>query len=204
VTENIGSGQGTIEIEETVVGQIHDRRTIGRRLEGDREFGRAADTIDGAHGKPSRKAALPVGAGVGQNQRRHGLRGEVDDPPELAVEAVMAAVEHVRAVIGIEAQLGAVEHAPRTGDAVGVSPDGRAEKTPRGEIAFEIVMAEHDILTQPGAVARYQRLQRRAIGDDGGLEIVRTAQGDALDRHAVGHRAERRAIDARGRGRRHA
>jgi hypothetical protein len=65
-------------------------------------------------------------------------------------------------------------------------------------------MAEHDILALPGAVARCQRLQRRAIGDDGGFETVRAAQGDALDRHAVRHRAERRAIDASGRGRRHA
>src|SRR6267154_1596498 len=80
------------------------------------------------------KTALAVGARVGQNQRRLGLLGELIDPPEMSIEAVMAAMERVRAVVGFELDQRPVEHEPRAGDAVGVSADGRPEEATRGEI----------------------------------------------------------------------
>ena len=121
----------------------------------------------------------------------------------MSIETIVAAVQHVRAVVGIEPHLSAIKHEPRAGDAVGIAPDGRAEEPPRGEIACEIVMAKHDILALPGAVGRGQREQRRAMADDSGFETVRPAQRDALDHCAIGHHTERRAVDTSNGGLRH-
>src|SRR5258708_4438512 len=135
VTENIGAGARAIEVEESMVGQIHQGWKMARRFKRDRKLARAADPVDDARLKPAGKTALAVGARVGQNQRRLGLLGELIDPPEMSIEAVMAAMERIRAVVGFELDQCPVEHELRAGDAVGVSADGRPEEAARGEIA---------------------------------------------------------------------
>ncbi len=99
-------------------------------------------------------------------------------------------MQRIRPVIGGELHRLAVEHKARIGNAVGVTSDGRAEKSPLGEIVREFVIAEQDIVANPLRVGDDQRLQACAKGDDAGLETVGAAQHHAFDRAAIGQCAE--------------
>ena len=57
--EDLAFRQRAVEIEEAVVGEIDDGRTIGRRLERQRQLSRAGDAISHAHIEPAGKAPSP-------------------------------------------------------------------------------------------------------------------------------------------------
>ena len=87
--------------------------------------------------------------------------------PELSVEAVMAAMKHVGAVVGVELHRLAIEHELRIGDAVGVASDRRAEEFALGEIFRRTSSWPSTMSSQlPVRGRAHQRMQHRAKGDD--------------------------------------
>src|SRR6202012_3867271 len=113
---------------------------------------------------------LAMRAGVGQRDRGAGAIVELGNVPELAVEAVEAAMQRIRAVVDWKLERLAIERELPVGDAVGVAADGRAKKLPFGEIAVKGIMAEHDVVVTALGFRRDQCLDHRAMGDDASLK----------------------------------
>src|SRR5215470_914936 len=100
MVEHIPAALHAGEIEETVMGEVDDRRTVRHRLERDREGSIARQRVCDARAQRSGKAPLPVGTGKGE--RSQGRRAVVErlDAPQLAVEPVRTAVKAVRPIVG--------------------------------------------------------------------------------------------------------
>ena len=113
-----------------------------------------------------------------------------DDPPVAAVESFQPAMQRVDAVVRRKLHYVTIERKARTGDTVGVAPDGRAEELPAGEISLERVMTEHHIIAESGSVRHEQCLQARAIGDDAHFQPVGGLQDDTFDVGPVRKRTE--------------
>src|SRR3954447_18526468 len=129
-------------------------------------------------------------ARVGQRDRGLGAIIDLRNVPELAIEAVEAAMQCIRSVVDGKLHRLAVQRKLSVGDAVGVAADGGAEELPFGEIAGKAIMAEHDVVMAAFGVRRDQRLDHRAMGDDARLEPALAAQHNALDLAAVRQRSE--------------
>ena len=79
----------------------------------------------------------------------------------------------------------AVEFERTFGEAIAEAADGRAEVGGAFLVALHIIEAEHDVVELAVLVGDFQRLQGRAVGDDGGLHAVAVAQDVLLDGRAV-------------------
>src|SRR3954447_12714383 len=129
-------------------------------------------------------------ARVGQRDRGLGAIIDLRNVPELAIEAVEAAMQRIRSVVDGKLHRLAVQRKLSVGDAIGVAADGGAEKLSLGEIAGECVMAEHDVVVAALGVRRDQGLQGCTMGDDARLEPALAAQHDAVHLAAVRQRSK--------------
>ena len=178
--ENIAGRAGAGQIEEAVIGEIDDRGAIGPRRHVEREFhrpGQAPGHLDLQH---AGIALFTIGAGTRKGYCRTRALLDPDNPPVVAIETLGPAMQRIGPVIGRELHHGAVEREARARNTIGIASDGRAKILPPGNISIERVMTEHDVVAAAGGIRHQQRLQRRAIGDDAGLESTNRLQGDAL------------------------
>src|SRR3569833_1909630 len=197
MVENVHSRRQAFEIEIAVVVEIDDGRSAGSCLERDRESGRTGEPVRQSHVEPAGIVLLAVRTDVVQRHRRPLALVDLEDLPELAIEAVRAAVQCVRAVIGCELDGLTVEHQATIRDAVGIAADAGAEELPLLDIAGQIVMAEHDVVAEPVAARNDQRLQRGAEADDARLETSFAVQYGTLDGAADWQRTEQVTSDPR-------
>ncbi len=99
-------------------------------------------------------------------------------------------MQGVRAVVGRQGVLLAVEGELALGDAVGDAADGAAEVRVVAEIAFQVVEAEDDVGQLAVLVGDVQLGEGGAVGDDLGLGAAGVGEGEFLDHGAVRHLAE--------------
>src|SRR3546814_20912322 len=78
----------------------------------------------------------------------------------------LAAVQRVGAVVERKLIGPAIERKATARDTIGIAADGDAEIIGLVDIARKVVIAEYDVRDRPRAVGRFERLKRRAIGDD--------------------------------------
>ena len=132
-------------------------------------------------------ALLAVVALVLQLQR---VAVGLDRRPKALVEALVAAVQGVPAVVGGELVLLAVEGEARLADAVGIAAHHLAGEEVVLEIAVQIVEAEHHVAQLALGVEDLQRNHGGAPGHDPGFHPVAVGQREQLDRSSVGGLAE--------------
>src|SRR3954452_3369086 len=156
--QDAGARGDPVEIEEAVICQVDDRRTGRPGAESDGQFHRPGQLIGDADIEPPRIVRLAVRADIKHRDRRPGAVFDGNDLPELAVEAVGAAMQGMRAVICVQAHVLTVERIARLSDAVGVASDRRAEIFPELEVAQQVIMAEHDVVNAALRIRHQQRL----------------------------------------------
>lgn len=110
------------QIEVGMVGEIHHRALLRRRLVGDGEL-IVDQAIGDLHPDSAGKTLLTVGRGVGEGDRVF-LAGKF---PQFLVEALDSAVKAVFPFVGRDAVRPAVDGEPCPADAVGAAADGSAK-----------------------------------------------------------------------------
>ena len=105
------------------------------------------------------------GFGLGRLARKAGWLGveavAVDQLPHLAAEALRAAVQAVRSVVGDEVDRAAVERERRAGDAVGVAADRRTQV--RVPVVVEVVRPGGQVQVDAGPVELDARQRRTDV-----------------------------------------
>ena len=116
----------TLEVEERVVRQVHNRRGIRLRTIVDAELVRRSQRVGHHNVQVPRETLLTVGRTVTEDNRRVGGRLHV---PNHAVEALQTAVQRLAVVVLRKRVLLAVEREAPLGYAVGVTTQSRTQKT---------------------------------------------------------------------------
>ncbi len=149
-----------------MVGDVRDRRPVGRRDIFDAEVVLIIERIDRIDRHRAGIALVAVGADIAQRDR--GGRPALDRGhfPQDLVETERTAVQRVRAIVDRRLPRLAVELEAPARQPVGEAADGRSEILGLVDIVGEIVIAERDIGLLAVAVGHHHRLQRRAERDD--------------------------------------
>src|SRR5262245_33584301 len=195
VVEHIRRRGDATEVEEAVVGEVDDGRSVRLRLERDGEPGAPSYRISDPGAEPTRIALLAVGADIDQPDRGRWSIGKRRNGPQSKVEARCPPVQAILSVVGRDLDAPAVEHKAGRGDAVGTTTDGGTEQAPAREIGRKVVVGEHDIGAVTVAIRDVEGLDGGPKRDDGEFETVRTAQPDPFDERTVRQVAEDLARD---------
>ena len=187
------------EVEQSMIGQVDDRRRVGARVEID---GQRAAVVQRVGRRHRELAGIALVARRAHQPKRDlgetALVAHVDDLPDALVEPDRAAVQRVGLVVERQLVGFAVEGEAAAGDAIGVAADRLAPIIRMLDVAARIVIAERHVGDVPGPVGRVQRLQRRAQGHDPRAHAVGAGQHHQFHRRAVGQGSERLAPRRRG------
>ena len=172
---------------------VDDRRSIGRGRQVDDQFAGGVERVDDLRRELSRIALLAVGRD-GRELERRAVAGEMRDGlPEMLVEAQLAAVKVVSAVVGGKRVSLAVEIEGPLGDPVRDPPAGGTEiRMPLG-IGLHRIEAEDNIDRRS---ARFlgrdmERCEDSAILTHRGLPATGHFERPEVDGAAVGEGAKR-------------
>ena len=172
---------------------VDDRRGVGRSRQIDEQFAGGVERVDDLRGELAGIALLAVGRD-GRELERRAVAGEMRHGlPEMLVEADIAAVEVVGAVVGGKRIRLAVEIEGPLGDPVRDPPAGGTEiRMPLG-VGLERIEAEDDIDRRS---ARFpgrdmERCQNRAVFADRGLPAAGHFERPEVDGAAVREGAKR-------------
>src|SRR5262249_44173608 len=99
-------------------------------------------------------------------------------------------MQTVRAVVDRELVAPAVQREATLGNAIGITADRGAEIARTRQIAFEIGVAENDVVKLSGSIRHQDRLECGAQREYPYLKLVAIGQGDDRDGSAIGHGAE--------------
>ena len=159
------------EVEVGVVGQVHHGRLVGGGRVVHLQPVAIVERVDDGHRQPAGEPALAVRAHARELHADARARPHRFTRPHVLVEALEAAVQRVRPVVGVERVGDAVEREPRAADAVAVAADDRAEvrvrrRVGRARVAGDRVEAERDVRLAPAPVGHDQLLDDAAVGED--------------------------------------
>ena len=169
----------TAEIEEGVVGEVHDRGAIAFSLERDLQLGRP-QAIGHGDVERARKTALAVRADAGERHERISRLARRRDAPEFLIEALGPAMQGVGPIVRLDMVARAVQLEPALGDPVGIAADRGAEEAAMLDIAGQVVMAEENVGERARAIRHDEPLERRAEGQNPCFDAL-GAQRDDLD-----------------------
>ena len=194
------AGGRAAQVEVGMRGQVDDGGPVAHGLVGDAPALVGAQRVAHRHVERTPEAHLAVGAGPLQQQadaavRRTRLRRGT---PQRRAEALRAAMQAVRAVVGDQRVRLPVQHEARAGNAVGIAPGDDAQVRARtGQIGRQVRQAQHHVRAAAGRVRRPQ------AGDDAAPVQRRQHQAAAVVQPVLAHRAaiRQQAIGARRDGR---
>ena len=165
------------QVEIGVVGQVHRRGLIGHRVESNTQFVIVAQLVDGGDFRGAGITLVASDAQVSQDQAHRFRRVEGFGFPQLAVEAIGAAVQVIDAVVHVQLVGHAVQREAAIGDAVAIAANQRAEVMRLAEVGFSIVEAVADISQHAVAVRHVQFGDHAAKVADPGDHAVGVGQG---------------------------
>ena len=172
---------------------VDDRRGVGRRRHVDDQFTGGRERVDDLRGELAGIALLTVGRD-GRELERRAVASEVRDGlPEMLVEAQLASVEVVNAVIGGKRVSLAVELEGPLGDPVRDPATGGAEIGMALAIGLHRIEAENDINGRSASFLgrNVERGEDRAVFADRGLPAAGHFERPEVDAPSVREGSER-------------
>ena len=149
MTEHVARAR---EIEERVIGDIDDRRPVGRRAVLHRQLVALAERICGGNLQRAWIAAGTVRTHVTEHDACGRTASHLVDLPQHLVQTVYAAVQMVRSIVRFQRVLPAVETELAARNAVGIAADSGAEVLRLGHVVTRRFVAQHDIAADAAAI----------------------------------------------------
>ena len=173
------------EIPVGVVGEVYRGRLVGGGEVVDSQFVIVGERVGDLHLQAAGVTFLAVRARVAEGNRRAGLAPAHAGGPNFFVDSLGAAMQMIGIVVDGQGVFLPVENELALGDAVGHPTGCHAKVRVAVEIAFKVIVAQHDV-AQCAVFVRHMHLgEHRPVGDDSGLEAVFVDQRVGFDCFAV-------------------
>ncbi|KAG5719920.1 hypothetical protein E4T56_gene15533, partial [Termitomyces sp. T112] len=177
------------QIEQGVIGHVHNGRLVGFGGKGDGQIARFVQRIGDRRIQRAGIAAVAIGADMAQHHRSHLAGSHAFHLPQLAVEPLAAAMQAVHLVIERELVGLPVQREFAARDPVGIAAHRNAEKGLARLIGPGVGQADDDIRRFAMTVGRHEFLQCGAIGQNACRNPMTIGQRDRLDRAPIGEPA---------------
>ena len=178
-----------------MVREVQRRGAIGLRVVLDVQLVVVGERERDGDGDLAGKALVAVGAH--EVEEDTGVTGALERlrSPQLRVKPVRTAVQRVRTLVRLEPPGRAVELEGGAADPVRDATNRGAEERVAGDVTFELVVVQRELIGTALTIRRAKTDDRRAVLH--APQLVTVVVRDRVDGHvlAVGHRAECRSVD---------